>query len=60
MSAFTAHPMNLVFSSPLNYVAIAAVAFAANAVTRDGETTWFEGVLLVSIYVLLALALYFI
>jgi len=52
--------MNLVFSSPLELVAIAAVAFAVNAVTRDGETTWFEGVLLVSIYVLLALAFYFI
>ena len=60
VSAFTAHPMNLVFSSPLELVAIAAVAFAVSAVTRDGETTWFEGVLLVSIYVLLALAFYFI
>ena len=45
---------------PAELVAIAAVAFAVNAVTRDGETTWFEGVLLVSIYVLLALAFYFI
>jgi Ca2+:H+ antiporter len=31
-----------------------------NAVTHDGETTWFEGVLLVSIYVLLGLAFYFV
>jgi Ca2+:H+ antiporter len=60
VSAFTRHPMNLVFSSPLELVAIAAVAFAVNAVTRDGETTWFEGVLLVSIYMLLALAFYFV
>ena len=37
-----------------------AVVFAVNAVTHDGETTWFEGVLLVSIYVLLGLAFYFV
>jgi Ca2+:H+ antiporter len=59
-SALAAHPLDLVFSSPLELVAIVAVPFAVNAVTRDGETTWFEGVLLVSIYVLLALAFYFI
>ena len=60
VSAFTGHPMDLVFSSPLELVAIAAVVFAVNAVTHDGETTWFEGVLLVSIYVLLGLAFYFV
>ncbi len=60
VSAFTGHPMNLVFSNPLELVAIAAVVFAVNAVTRDGETTWFEGVLLVSIYVLFGLAFYFV
>jgi Ca2+:H+ antiporter len=60
VSAFTAHPMNLVFSSPLELVAIAAVVFAVNSVTHDGETTWFEGVLLLSIYVLLGLTFYFV
>ncbi|MEO8484394.1 MAG: calcium/proton exchanger [Acidobacteriota bacterium] len=60
VSAFTGHPMDLVFSSPLELVAIAAVVFAVNAVTHDGETNWFEGVLLVSIYVLLGLAFYFV
>jgi Ca2+:H+ antiporter len=60
VSRFTAHPMNLVFSSPLELVAIAAVAFAVNAVTHDGETTWFEGLLLLSIYALLGLAFYFV
>ena len=52
--------MNLVFSSPLELIAIATVAFAVNAVTQDGETTWFEGVLLLSIYVLLGLAFYLV
>lgn len=60
VSAFTAHPMNLVFSSPLELIAIAAVAFAVNAIAQDGETTWFEGVLLLSIYALFSLAFYFI
>ena len=52
--------MNLVFSSPLELIAIAAVTCAVNSVVRDGETTWFEGVLLLSIYSLLALAFYFV
>jgi Ca2+:H+ antiporter len=60
VSALGDKPMNLVFSSPLELIAIATVAFAVNAVTQDGETTWFEGVLLLSIYVLLGLAFYLV
>jgi Ca2+:H+ antiporter len=60
VSAFTAHPMNLVFSSPLELIAIAAIAFAVNAVAQDGETTWFEGVLLLAIYALLGVAFFFV
>ncbi|MEP7361352.1 MAG: calcium/proton exchanger [Chloroflexota bacterium] len=60
VSAFSGQPMNLVFSSPLELIAIAAVTFAVNSVVQDGETTWFEGVLLLSIYALLALAFYFV
>ena len=53
-------PMNLVFSSPLELVAIVAVALTVSTVTRDGEATWFEGVLLLTVYVLLALAFFFV
>ncbi len=53
-------PMNLVFSSPLELVAIVAVAITVSTVTRDGEATWFEGVLLITVYVLLALAFFFV
>ena len=53
------HPMNLVFNNPLELIAIAAVAFAVNSIAQDGETTWFEGLLLVCVYVLLALAFFF-
>lgn len=53
-------PMNLVFSSPLELVAIVAVAITVSSVTRDGEATWFEGVLLLIVYVLLGMAFYFV
>lgn len=53
-------PMNLVFGSPLELVAIVAVAITVSSVTRDGEATWFEGVLLLTVYVLLGMAFYFV
>ncbi|BDP43560.1 calcium/proton exchanger (plasmid) [Deinococcus aetherius] len=60
ISYFIGRPMNLVFSSPLELVALAAVAFTVSTVTRDGEATWFEGVLLLAVYLLLALAFFFV
>lgn len=60
MSAIVGQPMNLVFSSPLELIAIAAVTFAVNAIAQDGETTWFEGILLLAIYALFALAFFFL
>ncbi len=60
VSAIVNRPMNLVFSSPLELIAIAAVTFTVNAIAQDGETTWFEGVMLLAIYALLALAFYFV
>jgi Ca2+:H+ antiporter len=53
-------PMNLVFSNPLELVAIAAAAFAVNSIAQDGETTWFEGVLLIAVYALLAMTFFFV
>jgi len=52
-------PMTLVFSDPLDLFAIAGAAWIVNAIASDGETTWFEGLLLVGVYVLLALAFFF-
>ena len=51
--------MTLVFQNPLELVGVAAAAFTVNAIAQDGETTWFEGVLLIGVYVLLALAFLF-
>ncbi len=54
------HPMTLVFRSPLELVAVAAAAFCVNAIARDGETNWFEGVLLLGVYAILAVAFFYV
>lgn len=54
------HPMNLLFSSPLEMISFVSVAVVVHAISRDGESTWFEGVLLLGVYVLLALAFFFV
>jgi Ca2+:H+ antiporter len=59
VSYLIGHPMNLVFDNPLELIAIASVAFVVNAITRDGEATWFEGVMLIAVYILLAFAFFF-
>ncbi|HEX3131940.1 MAG TPA: calcium/proton exchanger [Thermoanaerobaculia bacterium] len=59
VSYFLGHPMNLVFSNPLELIAVAGVAFAVNAIAHDGETNWFEGVLLLGVYAVLVLAFFF-
>jgi Ca2+:H+ antiporter len=60
VSYFLGHPMNLVFSNPLELIAVAGVAFAVNAIAHDGETNWFEGVLLLAVYALFCLAFFFV
>ncbi len=54
------HPMNLVFGNPLNLFAIASAAFIVRIIVADGETTWYEGVVLIGVYVLFALAYFFL
>ena len=53
-------PMTLVFENPLDLFAIAGSTFIVNAIAADGETTWFEGVLLIGVYVLLGLAFFYV
>jgi Ca2+:H+ antiporter len=59
ISHFMGHPMNLVFTNPLELIAIAGAVLVVNSIASDGETTWFEGVLLVSVYALFGLAFFF-
>ncbi|HEX2943290.1 MAG TPA: calcium/proton exchanger [Rhodopila sp.] len=54
------HPMTLVFGNPLELFAIAGTAFAVNAIAGDGQTTWFEGVLLLGVYLLLGIGFFFV
>lgn len=60
VSRFFGAPMNLVFSNPLELIAIAGVSFTVNAIAADGETTWFEGVMLVAAYLVLAMAFFLV
>ncbi|MEO7599684.1 MAG: calcium/proton exchanger, partial [Opitutus sp.] len=60
ISFFIGQPMNLVFANPLELIAIATVAFAVNAIAQDGQTIWFEGLLLIALYVLFGLAFFFV
>lgn len=53
------HPMSLVFGSPLDLAAIASAVFIVRAIAADGETSWYEGFLLIGVYALFALAFFF-
>lgn len=59
LSWLMGHPLTLVFHSPLNLFAIVSAALIVNTIAGDGEATWFEGVLLIGVYVLLGLAFFF-
>jgi Ca2+:H+ antiporter len=58
-SSVIGHPMNLVFGSPLDLIAIASAAFVVRVICADGETTWFEGLWLCGAYLLFAPAYHF-
>jgi len=52
-------PMSLLFV-PLEMVGIALAVIIMDMISSDGETTWFEGVQLLAVYVILAVAFYFV
>jgi Ca2+:H+ antiporter len=60
VSYIMGHPMNLVFNNPIELIAVAGAAFIVNSIAQDGETTWFEGVMLLAVYLLFALAFYLV
>jgi len=59
VSYLMGRPMDLVFANPLELVAVAGAAFIVNAIAVDGETVWFEGMLLLAVYAVLGLAFFF-
>lgn len=60
ISYFVGHRMNLVFNNPIELIAVAGAAFIVNSIAQDGETTWFEGVMLLAVYLLFALAFFLV
>jgi Ca2+:H+ antiporter len=52
---FGDHPMSLVFNG-LELAALILAVVIANRVTAEGKSNWFEGLQLLSVYVILALA----
>ena len=52
-------PMDLVFT-PIEVIAIALSALITEQITGDGESTWIEGVQLISVYLIFALVFYFL
>lgn len=59
ISVAIGRPMTLVFNI-FEIVAIALSVFAVDMICSDGETNWFEGAQLLAIYVMLAVAFYFV
>ena len=53
------HPMNLLFSV-FELVAIGVSVLSISFISHDGETNWMEGVQLLAVYLILALAFYFL
>ena len=52
-------PMNLVFT-PFEIIAVVVSVIVVESVSHDGESHWMEGVLLLAVYVILAMAFYFL
>jgi len=53
------NPMDIVFTA-YELAAIGVAAFIAKSISRDGSTNWFEGVLLLVVYVILGIAFYLV
>jgi Ca2+:H+ antiporter len=59
VSALIGHPMSLLFN-PFEIAAIGLSVLATALVVIDGESNWVEGLQLLSVYAVLALAFYFV
>jgi Ca2+:H+ antiporter len=53
------HPLDLVFT-PFEIVAVTLAVVIVAYLVLNGETTWFEGVQLLALYVMIAVAIYFL
>ncbi len=59
LSLWFGNPMNIIFTV-YELVAIGVAAIIATSISRDGSTTWYEGVLLLVVYLILGIAFYLV
>jgi Ca2+:H+ antiporter len=52
-------PMNLVFT-PFEVLAVAIAVGIGALIAQDGESNWLEGALMLAVYLLLAIAFFFL
>lgn len=52
-------PMSLVFNA-FEIVGVSLAVIAVSVVTLDGESTWFEGLQLIAVYMVMAIVFYFV
>jgi Ca2+:H+ antiporter len=60
LSFMVGKPMDLVIHRPLELVGLFGATVITASVARDGETNWLEGAMLLGVYLLLALAFFFL
>lgn len=53
-------PMDLVLNNPLELATLVGAVLIGNSVAQDGETNWLEGIMLLGVYAILAIAFYFL
>lgn len=59
LSWLIARPTDLVLRSPLELMTLIGSVLIGNSVAHDGEMHWYEGFMLLGVYLILALAFYF-
>lgn len=59
VSALFGKTMDILFT-PIELTAIAVSVFIAKSISKDGSTNWYEGVLLLMVYVILGIAFYLV
>ena len=60
LSFLIGQPMDLVVHRPLELAGLIGATLITASVTRDGETNWLEGAMLLGVYLLIALAFFFL
>jgi Ca2+:H+ antiporter len=60
LSFIIGKPMTLVLHNPLELATLVGGVLIGNSVARDGETNWLEGLMLLGVYAIVAVAFFFL